>query len=699
MSYGGSSGGVPGRKEQPRRSSPDEDKRTKLSEKAQQFGDSLGKQLQSRYDNWVTGRRWIEDDWLRYLRAYHGMYDPNEEAKMNPNGSRVFVQLTRMKTDSSYNRICDLMLGPEDHWDLGPSPDAELTPERREQLKQQIMQAAMVNPSMLGPAGPPTNKELDQVEEKLAAQSAEDMKIRIKDQLEAANYRKHFRFMTFEQCVLGTGVFKGPMIGVDVKQKWMRMKSMEASEDGAFQWELNEEETITPKIATPSLFDVFPDPYATETKNGIGVYERHVMIAPHLQGLKGQPMFMDEQIDRVLEMYPEGNHWENYTDIELRFVSGQNDLNEPELRYDVIEWWGWITGHELIKAGLDPEKVEPTRSYYCNVWHCGGITIKATVSPSKPVRCMYKLVPYKEVIASQYGVGVPFLMKDSQETVNAAARELINNAALSSGPQVEVAIDYLELGANEDPRDIHPWKTWLRSGGDMAYPAVRFTNVPDTTQSMAKIIEIWRAFADEETNIPSYTHGSTAMSGAAGKTASGMSMLMGAASLDIKGVVQNQDQYLVRPFIEEMYHFNMFWSDDEKIKGDMEPEAKGSSSLMAKEIKSQRGLMLLQITANPTDMAIMGPQRRAKLLRTVGKSMDYDPDDIAPDPEEVDINNEMQMNAQSLGMGPQVGPGGAGGMPGEPPPPQGSAPAGNYGLGGEAEMGAPASPAAQGGLP
>jgi len=367
----------------------------------------------------------------------------------------------------------------------------------------------------------PSAEEIDKVEEDVARKAAKRMKLTIKDQLEFARYRKHFRKMVFEMCVLGTGVFKGPMIGVEKRPQWIRQRDI--SDKAAYTWNLVEDEKVVPKIDSPSLFDVYPDPYAFEQEKSSGVFERHVMLLHQVESLADQPYFSKEAIEELREKYPEGNHWETYTDIELRYVSNQNAYaGGSQRRYDVIEFWGWLTGLDLQQAGLTDEKIDPNKSYYCNVWHCGGITIRATVSPMRPVRAMYRLVPYKEVIASQYGVGIPFLMKDSQETVNAAARELINNAALSSGPQVEVAVDLIELDANEDIREIVPWRVWPRAGGDLAYPAIRFTNIPDTTESMARIIQIWRAFADEETNIPSYTHGSTSMSGAAGKTAAGM---------------------------------------------------------------------------------------------------------------------------------------------------------------------------------
>lgn len=638
----------------------DKQKLIDLQVKYSEVGDRLGQRLQSRYDDWVSARWLIEEDWFKFIRAYNGVYDSSTISEIRPGGSEVFVQLTRMKTDTSYNRLCDLMFGAEKPWDLKPSPMPEVPPERMAELREQIMAQSMMAPALALEAMPPMDEELEKVEADITKKAAKKMKVKIEDQLEYLHWERKARKCVFEMCVLGTGVMKGPMVQTNTRNKYRRSKE---------GWTLSEADEVLPLIEAPSMFDVYTDPYATEQEKGMGTYQRHVLRKDQLERLENQKYFSKQAIEKVLTRYQKGNHWENNTDVNLRYVAplSEDNYGEPEMRYDVVEYWGWVDGLMLKECGLiDGEKVDENRSYYCNVWHCGGITIRAIVDPQKPQRRMYKLVPYKEVIASQYGVGVPYLMKDSQETVNAAARELINNAALSSGPQVEVAVDLIELDASEDIRAIIPWRVWPRAGGDLAYPAVRFTNIPNTTDALANIIQIWRQFADEETNIPSYSHGSTSLTGAAGKTASGMSMLMGAASMDIKGVVKNMDEYLIKPLIEEIYHFNMQWSDDESLKGDFEPQALGSTSLLAKEIKSQRVIMFLEMTANPIDSQIMGMENRAKLLRAAGESMDIDPDDVAPDPDEVDINAILQ---QQMGMGAPV-PGGAApgmGVPGGDP--------------------------------
>jgi len=77
-------------------------------------------------------------------------------------------------------------------------------------------------------------------------------------------------------------------------------------------------------------------------------------------------------------------------------------------------------------------------------------------------------------------------------------------------------------------------------------------------------------------------------------------MLMNAASINIKTVIKNMDDYLLRPIGEAFFSFNMQFDPDPDIVGDLEVNARGTESLMANEVRSQRLLQFLQVVQNPT---------------------------------------------------------------------------------------------------
>jgi hypothetical protein len=164
-----------------------------------------------------------------------------------------------------------------------------------------------------------------------------------------------------------------------------------------------------------------------------------------------------------------------------------------------------------------------------------------------------------------------------------------------------------------------------------------------------------RQLADEATGIPSYTHGSGAVGGV-GRTASGMSMLMGAAAQNIKAVVRNIDDYLLGPLGKSLFSFNMQFNFDKEFIGDLDVKARGTESLMRNEVRSQRLLQFMQMTQNEQ----MAPfVKYDYILRELASSMDLDEDKILNDPREAAIQQKMMAELKAL-------------MPEQPaPPPEG----------------------------
>jgi hypothetical protein len=164
-----------------------------------------------------------------------------------------------------------------------------------------------------------------------------------------------------------------------------------------------------------------------------------------------------------------------------------------------------------------------------------------------------------------------------------------------------------------------------------------------------------RQLSDEATGMPSFAHGQTGVSGV-GRTASGISMLMNAASGSIKTVIKNVDDYLLAPLGKAFFSFNMQFDFDPEIRGDLEVNARGTESLMANEVRSQRLMQFLQIVSNP---ALMPFAKMPYIIREIAKAMDLDEDKVT---------NNMDEAARQAALMPQpAAPApAAGGAPGVP---------------------------------
>ena len=618
--------------------------------------DALGAALQDRFAEYKLQREDIEDDWLNDLRAFNGEYSVEIQQALNenPNRSRVFVGLTRTKVMSAYSRLVDLLFQPNDNfWTITPTPvptiDLEKEMKIRKRATQEIVQIANGDMAVAEQLMPELEERMDELSEEVKAsileeadKAAEAMTLAIEDHMTEQNIEGEIKSMLLEMCLFGTGIIKGAVMRIKKQERWGKMQ-------GA--WAHMIEETPVPHSEFVSVFDFYPDPYATSIADCQGVFQRHTLTRQQMRDLAvDNPKFDAEVIESLIDQFTAGNHTLHTHEIERRRLAGI-DTDPESGRFEVLEYWGCVDGDMLTQAGIEVDK--PTDEYNAQVWVCEGRVIMARLNPYSALTPIpYHAPPFERVPHRFWGVGIARMMRDSQDTMNAAIRMYIDNAALASTPQVEVNLDLLTEG--EDPTDLSPWKTWLRSGGDPSQPLLRFYQPSAVGQGLATLIDMMRRFADEETSLPSYTHGS--QSTGLNRTAAGMSMLFAAANTVLKSVVKNIDDFLTHPLLTSYYNFLMQFSPDDVCKGDLQVNARGSSALIAKEIHSQRLMQFMQMTSNPLDANLVD---RRELLAQIAGSLDLEAEKVLIDDDKL---QEQQLGQLQQALQQQQQVNGAGGQ-------------------------------------
>lgn len=637
---------------------------------------SLGSRLQSLFTEYKDARRDNEDEWLVSLRQFLGQYEADVLQRLG-NRSKIFVGLTRTKVLSAYSRIVDLLFQPgQDYFGIEPTPIPELDPMEMQLIAKtataEVMEVSGVqSPSQVMDIISERREELEtEMREEVvrrAKSAAEEMTVQVRDQLIEASAEQKIKEAIMECCIYGTGCVKAGTIRIDRQKRWSRMR-----EGGAVAHVMTVVEKVKPDVESVSIFDIYPDPYATGNEDLHGLFRRHVLTRRQFRELADYDGFSSSEIMNIMASSPRGNYVEDDHERLRREAANIRLATGPNNRFEVLEYWGSINGRDLVDSGVElPDGADETAEFDANIWVCAGTVIRATMNPIPDGRIPYLMFPYEKNPHQMWGTGVPRMMRDSQQTMNAATRIFIDNMAISSGPMVEVNTDFLQAG--EDPTDIYPWKVFLRDGGDPTSPMVRFHQPIANANGLTSIIELFRRFADETTSLPSYTHGDTAQS--LNKTATGMSILMGQANVALKSTIKNIDDFLITPMIKALYHWNMEWGTNERAKGDLNVVARGSTSLIQREVRSQRLLQLLSLLSNPIDIAIT---KRRELLTEVVKSMDINPDDVLKSEEELAKDAQLQ---QMLAAGGAGGPesdgqsamgglsdlsnGAAGGLPGQ----------------------------------
>jgi len=646
----------------------DEEVESKESDGVQDHSvQSLGAHLSSTFREYKDARRETENEWLRDLRQYNGQYEADVLARLNDSGARskVFVGLTRTKVMAAYSRIIDLLFQHGDQFfSMEATPVPDLDPMAVIQMKQlatqQIADAAQMDPNM--------NQDLimqrmAELEEDLKAKykdiadaAAESMSTDILDQLIEVNAEQKLKESILEACIFGSGAVKAGSVRIDKKQSYSRMTDPETGEEG---FAMNVIEQPMPEIESVSVFDLYPDPYCTSLQDCDGMFRRHVLTRKQFRELADLPQFDSEMIKYILKTNRSGNHVEEDHERTRRRIAGINDHSSSH-RFELLEYWGVVDGYKLEEHDVElPEDADLSADFSTCAWICGGKVIKIMLNPIAGYQIPYHIFPYEKAPHQFWGTGVPRMMRDSQGTLNAATRIWLDNLAMSSAPMMEINTDLLAAG--EDPTDIHPWRVFLREGGDGSMPMVRWYQPIANANGLNQIVEIFRRFADETTSLPSYTHGQ--QSNSMNKTASGMSMLMGAANVALKSTIKNVDDFLLEPLIRSMFHWNMEYGTNQKSKGDLKIVARGSTALVQKEVQSQRLLQFLSLVSNDLDSSLID---RQQLISEVAKSMDIDPDGIIKSEEQLQL--EQQQQQQQLQMQAQMQQQSGAGNPQDMPP-------------------------------
>jgi len=616
---------------------------------------ALTKHVMSKYSKAEDFRYEDEQRWVRAYRNYRGLYGPDVQFTETEK-SRVFIKVTKTKTLAAYGQIVDVLFA-NNKFPLSVDPtilpegvakDVSFDPKEPEEIRgepelsspygfkgdgKDLPKGATAKTlaDMLGPLEEKlsdienlkdgTGKTPTAVTFSPAMVAAKNMEKKIHDQLEESNANKHLRNTAFEMSLFGTGVMKGPFAVDKEYPNW----NDEGDYDPVFK--------TVPQIAHVSVWDFYPDPDATNIDDCQYVIQRHKMSRSELRALKKRPYFRSLVINSVIE---EGeNYTKKYWEDDLTDYNQEAHID----RFEVFEYWGMMETELLIDQEVDiPKELKDYDELQVNVWCCNNRVIRAVLNPFKPAKIPYVASPYELNPYSFFGVGVAENMDDTQTLMNGFMRMAVDNAVLSGNLLIEV--DETNLVPGQD-LSVYPGKVFRRQGGAPGQ-AIFGTKFPNVSQENLQLFDKARQLADESTSIPSFSHGQTGVTGV-GRTASGISMLMNAASGSVKTVIKNVDDYLLKPLGEGLFRFNMQFDFDPKIKGDLEVKARGTESLMANEVRSQRLMSFLQVASSP----VLAPFAKFQYIITeIAKALDLDPEKVTNNMDEATLQAELMKQFQ-----------------------------------------------------
>ena len=536
--------------------------------------------IKDRYYSAEDKRNLDEARWLKAYENYRGLYNKSVKFR-DSEKSRIFVKVTKTKVLAAFGQLVDVIFGtgkfpigiqetkvPEGevehaHLDINnPQPGIETSiPENIGNRLEDEPQGdniydvgyegdgKVLKPGATLQKGVFSESIENQVEDLLveglnpnpqalelspAQKAARRMEKLIHDQIDESKGSSEIRNALLESALLGTGIVKGPFNFNKKLNNW------NMTEDGTRTY--NPLEVRVPRIEFVSCWDFFPDPSATNIEECEYVVHRHKMNKSQLRQLRNMPYFNE---DAIRDALMDGANYEE-KDYELNLKDDARTDDTYQSHFEVLEYWGIMDAEYAREVGIElSDDIDDLDEVQINAWVCGNRLLRAVINPFTPYRIPYHAFPYERNPYNFFGIGVAENMDDSQQIMNGHARMAIDNLAMAGSLVFDVDESALVGGQS---MEIYPGKIFRRQAG-VPGQSIHGLKFPNTAPENMMMFDKFRQLADEQTGIPSYSHGQTGVQSMT-RTASGMSMLLGASSLNIKTVVKNLDDFLLRPLGE-----------------------------------------------------------------------------------------------------------------------------------------------------
>lgn len=511
-------------------------------QEAEALLEDLASSLERKFIDRANKRAAKEHQWLRAAELYYGKLAKHGGTIVKPetpfqprfNRNRPDVNIVRAKCNIALAQTVSMQFGTSNkNWDLLPSKDI----------------------------ADPANVE-----------ACAKMSDTIEAQLEKSKYSYNCRRAMADRVVLGTGILKGPKSEGRLVRTYQQLP-------GSDVWSTVTDVDTAPVIKRINPWFFYPDETVEDITAIQDVIEVHPMTALELKKLLKHRGFRADAIEKVLEQKPKEYVSENWADFARL---SENNPNLYKDRYTVLEYHGPIQQEHLEAVGIEPAYVSADCEYYGEVWVCQGQVIRIELADiEESYRIPYYACNWEKDPASVFGFGVPLMMEDAQRVVNESWHMILDNSSLSSGPQVALQKGLIEPANGEWV--LEPGQMWyLTDPQAQVAQAIQFFDVPNVTENIIPIMEMARAFAEEESGIPLITAGLT--SPEVGDTATGQLMVRTASTTLLDFMSEDWDDNMTTPIIENWYAWNMQYNPDPSIKGVFSVDVRTSTEYKNKQL-------------------------------------------------------------------------------------------------------------------
>jgi hypothetical protein len=222
--------------------------------------------------------------------------------------------------------------------------------------------------------------------------------------------------------------------------------------------------------------------------------------------------------------------------------------------------------------------------------------VKVVLSPQEDGEFPYDVLAWQRRPGMPWGLGIARQIRTAQRMLNGSARAMMDNAGLSSAPQIVIGNG---ITPQNGSWNLTPGKTWRAEANADARDVRAAFNafvVPSVQGPLMNIITFALKMAEDTTGMPAMLQG---IRGDAPNTLGGMQMQNNNATSVLRRLAKRFDDYMTRPHIQRYFDWMMTYSEDDSIKGDFQIDVRASSALVERDAQQQFLMTLLQVAANP----------------------------------------------------------------------------------------------------
>lgn len=608
--------------------------------------------------------------------------------------SSVFVNITRPYVNAAAAKLADMRFPTDDqnYAIMRPTPipdmiqrESDYSPVFNPATGQMVTQGVtdeQGQPVMqMGQNGQPvpaqkpvTQADLAAVEMSAAKAACEKANAQINDWLVECQYADHGRQVMEDAARIGTGVFKGPF------PENVRKRAVTKALEGIGMVIKDE---LVPRVKCIPAWNLYPDPSCGESiHNGKYIFEYDQLNGRQLQELTRDPSYLTDVIEEIIEEGPKSQ--------ESGESKRPNDKkpNDKEL-YDVWYYVGYLSHEDLEAAGYEfeaedqpeesglidaPQAEDDLQSlegldgqlpedededelecvceddktqYPALVVMVNNKIIKATMQPLDSGEFPYDVMVWQRRSGHWAGVGVARQMRTEQDGVNAATRNMMDNAGVSGSPILIINRGMIEPASGVWSIKEKVYYTVNGAEVDDVRKAFTWVIAPSMQQELMNIVQFWIMRAENAVGLPMILQGQIGQS--TPDTYKGQLLTNNNGNTVLRRILRNYEK-AAKAIIGRFYEWILIHGQDDSMKGDFTVEVRDSSALIERDSQSQILMQMLGASLNPAYS--IDP---ALVMQEFLKSQRFDAEKLKmSDEKKQQLQQQAQAAAQAGGQDPRL---------------------------------------------